>query len=83
MPIELTREDVKKLGLRPMGRKHPVWIALETMETGAIIYITRNEFTWKSATPLRFINKIEKTTSKKFSISESLNRMGWVVERMA
>ncbi|MEP7168333.1 MAG: hypothetical protein ABI855_03095 [Bacteroidota bacterium] len=82
MPLKLTKEEVKKLGLRPIGKKHIVHVWLETLEKGGILYITRAEFAWKNRTPAVFIKKIEKPGAKKFTISESLNRMGWVVERV-
>ena len=77
MPISITREDAKKLGLRPLGKKHPVRLALEHMEAGEIIYITRADFQWKKKTPLFFINQITKASGKKFIVSVTKNKQGW------
>ena len=82
MPKKLTAEEAKAMGLRPSGTKHPVRTLLDEMEVGEIIYITISDFRWKHATPQQFINKIEKNSSKKFSMKNHPGKLGWVVERL-
>ena len=82
MPRLISSEEAKKLGLRPIGKKHPVRVAIETMEKGEHLHITRTEFPWKKRTPTFFVNQVSKGTGKRFHVSETRNKAGWVVERV-
>lgn len=82
MPRLIDKEEFRKLGKRPIGKKHAVRVAIENLEKGEMLHITRIEFTWKKCTPMIFVNPITKATGKKFIVLETNNRQAWVVERV-
>ncbi|MEO8149647.1 MAG: hypothetical protein ABI723_18560 [Bacteroidia bacterium] len=82
MARKISSDEARKLGLKPMGKKHPVRALIETMHPGELLHITREDFKWKAHTPLLFTNQIMKTSDKKFVVMKTVNKNGWVVERV-
>jgi len=78
---KITKEEAKKLNLVPVGYKHPVRAAIESLEAGEMLQITRKEFTWKGKTPTIFTNAAEENSKKKFRTYMD-GKTGWVVERV-
>jgi len=70
------------LTLRPMGKKHAMRSAIEALEIGQRLHITREEFNWKGQTPARFTNKIIRDKQQKFMVMKTKNNNGWVVIRV-
>lgn len=82
MARKISADEARKLGGRPLGKKHHVRTMLETLEQGEFLHITREDFNWKRRTPMFFCNQITKATDKKFNIVKTTNNRGWVVERV-
>ncbi|HLG33649.1 MAG TPA: hypothetical protein VI757_02115 [Bacteroidia bacterium] len=78
----ITDEEASELGMRPFGKKHFVRVLIEQLQPGQRLYITRADFTWRKQNPNYFINPLMKTTSKKFTITETRTRSGWIVVRV-
>ena len=78
----ITEQEASELGSRPFGKKHFVRVLIEQLQPGQRLYITRADFTWRKQNPNYFIIPLMKTTSKKFTITETHNRSGWIVERV-
>lgn len=83
MPRKLTPEEKKKMSLRNVGKKHSVRAALEMLEPGEILHITKEEFNWKRKTPAVFFKDIENGGEKKFEILAEKSGRGWVVTRIS
>lgn len=66
----------------PSNKKHPVRIAIENLQPKNGIEIPRKDFTWKSSTPQRLCNEIQKKTNKRFKVSTLIDNSGWIVERL-
>lgn len=82
MARTITAEEARKLGLRPIGKKHAVRGLIETMLVSELLHITREDFKWKNRTPMFFCNQVSQTTKKKFTVMKTQNKNGWVVERV-
>ena len=78
----ITDEEANELGMRPFGKKHFVRVLIEQLEPGQKLLITRADFTWRKQNPNYFIIPLMKTTNKKFTISETHKRTGWIVVRV-
>ena len=81
MAKKLTKEEAEALGMRPFGRKHFVRAMIEQMKPGEILQISRKDFAWHNQNPNRFINPLMKSTKKKFTITQTADRSGWIVAR--
>ncbi|MBK5286193.1 MAG: hypothetical protein JJE25_12410 [Bacteroidia bacterium] len=77
----ITDQEASELGSRPFGKKHFVRVLIEQLEPGQKLLVTRADFTWRKKNPGIFIIPLMKTTSQKFTISETRTRTGWIVER--
>ncbi len=64
---KLTAEELAKKACRPSSKKHKVRIAIEALQPHEAIEIARTDFTWRSSTPQRFCNEIQKKTNKEFN----------------
>jgi hypothetical protein len=78
----ISKQEAEALGSRPFGKKHFVRIRIEQMNKGETLLITRQDFTWRKQNPNYFIIPLMKSTSKKFTINETDDRSGWIVERV-
>lgn len=78
---KLSPEELQKLNLKPLGRRHFVRVAIENLEVGEALRISYQAFTWKGYTPKIFCNAIEKKTSKRFTIAKEMSNTSWVVTR--
>ena len=79
---KLTPEELAALRRKKLGKKHPVRTAIEQLEKGEAIQISREDFGWKNLTPKIFCNQLSKKTTKRFEVSALLDNSGWVVERV-
>jgi hypothetical protein len=79
---KLSPEERAALPTKKLGKMHPARIAINNMEAGEALQISRSVFTWKNVTPRLFCNQISKKTKKRFEVSALLNNSGWVVERL-
>jgi hypothetical protein len=77
----LSDQEAGQLGMRPFGKKHFVHALIEQMKPGEKLLITREDFNWRRQTPAIFVRREMKSTSKKFTVSNTTNRSGWIVER--
>jgi len=77
----ITQQEAEGLGKRPFGKKHFVFALIESLKPGEQLHVTRQDFNWRKKTPNIFVLRIMKTTSKKFSVSNTRDRSGWIVER--
>ena len=80
---KINKEEKQQLALRPIGKKHPVRAAIEAMEVGDILRVSRAAFRWKGQSPKLFTNAISRDTEKLFEVNIILDNSGWVVEREA
>jgi len=78
----LNEADLINVSLLPFGKKHPVRALLETMKTGQLLSISRQDFRWKKHTPNLFCKQISRNSEKKFEIWKLADRTGWVVKRI-
>lgn len=82
MPRKITDDEANNLNPTPMGKKHPIRAALETLREKEILHISRDEFRWKKRTPLVFCNQISRATGKKFEMKNAQNKKSWIVYRL-
>ncbi len=79
---KITPQELEKMRLRRLGKKHPVRKAIEDMAPGDIIQIPLADFKWKKRTPTFFTNEISKASNKQYVVSKIHNNGGWVVQRI-
>jgi len=78
----ITKEEKAAMDTRPLHRQSPVRIYLMQMQLDDIIFISEQEWTWKSATPAYLCRRVEEKTSRKFEVEKVLNAApGWVITR--
>jgi hypothetical protein len=78
----ISKQEAEKIGRLHFGRKHFVNAWIGQMKKGDILHITRKDFTWKDHTPNIFVKRIMKSTKKKFTFEDTLDKSGWIVERV-
>ncbi len=78
---KMTAEEARQVKQRPIGKKHFVRVAIEQLEVGEALQISREAFTWKKHTPKLFSNAISKKTKKRFEVSNLADKSGWMVIR--
>ena len=77
---KITRTALADINRRPLGKKHPVRLAIEQLQAGEIISIDRTDFTWKGHTPKLITNQISRRTGATFAVSWLSDKSGWIVE---
>ncbi len=80
---KISKEEAARIKSHKAGKKHPVNTAIENMEAGETWLVTRADFKWKKRTPVIFCNRIARRTGKKFACADTIDKNGWVVERLA
>ena len=79
----LNEDDLKKMRITPLGKKHPVRARIEALKENEIIKIFRSELKWKNRTPSYFCNQTRKLTNKTFLVYKLDDNKGWVVKRVS
>lgn len=79
---KLSDEELQKLKLKPLGKRHFVRVAIENLEQGEAIRISYEAFRWKAKSPKIFCNAIEKKTTKRFTVAKEMSNTSWVVVRV-
>jgi len=77
----ITEAEAKQLGIRPFGKKHYLRVQIGQLEKGQILHVPRADFTWKKQNPNIFIRPLMKATSKKFEVTYTANKSGWIIKR--
>lgn len=79
---KLKTEELSSLRLRPIGKRHFVRVAIEALDIGEALRVSREAFTWKRQTPRRFCNEISKKSTKRYEVSAEVDTKAWVVVRV-
>jgi hypothetical protein len=78
----ITKEEKAAMVTRPLHRQSPVRIYLMKMQVEDIIFISEQEWTWKTATPAYLCRRVEEKTPFKFEVEKVMNSTpGWVITR--
>ncbi len=79
---KLNPEEFAQIAQRPLGKKHPVRVAIEQLLPNEAILIPRADFKWRKKSPNYFCLQISKNSNKRFATNSLADDSGWTVQRV-